>query len=139
MKSITKLSVVLLAAAVLTAGAAQVPSDTPGTTNTSPAAPRARRVPHFQGTIASVDTATMTLTLKGKAEAPQTKIKVTSTTKIFKDRDPGTFADAAVGLRVSGSGKKDADGVWEASTLHITTTPAPKPAPSPGGPSSKQE
>jgi hypothetical protein len=81
----------------------------------------------------------MTLTLKGKAEAPQTKIKVTSTTKIYKDRNPGTFADAAVGLRVSGSGKKGGDGVWEASNLHIITAPEAKPAPAPAGPPSKQE
>jgi hypothetical protein len=75
----------------------------------------------------------MTLTLKARNEAQPTKVKVTHDTKIFKDRDPGTFADALVGLRVSGSGKKGDDGVWEASTLRIRTTPAPAPPPAAGG------
>src|SRR5208282_1686683 len=107
MKSITKLSVILLAVAALTAGTAQgQPDSAPGATNTAPATPRARRAPGFRGTVASIDAATMTLTLKGRPGTPPTKVKVTSTTKIFKDKDPGTFADATVGLRVSGAGKK---------------------------------
>jgi hypothetical protein len=138
MKSITKLSAILLAAAV-TAGTVQAQTNSsPGTTNTAPAAPRARRAPGFRGTIGSIDAATMTLTLKARAGAPETKIKVTSTTKIFKDRDPGTFADAAVGMTVTGAGKKGDDGVWEAATLRIRTT-QPTPTPPAGGPSSNEK
>jgi len=131
MKSITKLSVILLAAAALAAGTAQAQTEpSPGTN----APPPARRVPtRFGGIVASNDATTMTLTLKATARNPETKVKVTSTTKITKDRQPATFADATVGLRVSGSGKKGDDGVWTATTLNITTPPtAPPPkAPAP--------
>jgi hypothetical protein len=138
MKSITKLSVVLLATAMAAGTALAQTNSAPETTNTAPAPPRARPAPRFQGTIASIDAATMTLTLKGRTEAQPTKVKVTSTTKIFKDRDPGTFADALVGLRVSGSGKKGDDGVWVATTLRIRAT-QPTPTPPAGGPSSNEK
>ncbi len=138
MKSITKLSVILLAAAMAAGTALAQTNSAPESTNTAPARPRARRAPPFRGTIASIDAATMTLTLKGRTEAQQTKVKVTAATKIFKDRDPGTFTDALVGLRVSGSGKKGEDGVWVATVLRIRTT-QPTPTPPAGGPSSNQK
>jgi hypothetical protein len=84
----------------------------------------------FRGMISSVDAATMTLSLKGRPGNPETKVKVTSNTKIRKDGQPGEFADAVEGVRVSGSGKKGDDGVWTANTLNIVTkAPGPKPAP----------
>ena len=138
MKSITKLSIVLLAAAAMAAVTAQGQTNSPpSSTNTAPTTPRPRRVPGFSGTITSIDAATMTLTLKGRTEALETKVKVTHDTKIFKDREPGTFTDALVGLRVSGAGKKGDDGVWEATTLRIRTTPTPRPPPPAGGSSSE--
>jgi hypothetical protein len=72
----------------------------------------------------------MILTLKDRNT--ETKVKITSTTRITKDRQPATFADAVEGLRVSGAGKKGDDGVWTATTLSIMTAPAPRPPPAAG-------
>jgi hypothetical protein len=94
-------------------------------------APRPARVPtRYGGVIASIDGTNMVLTLKGRNA--ETKVKITSTTKITKDRQPATFSDAVEGLRVNGSGKKGDDGVWTATTLSIMSTPAPKPPPAAG-------
>jgi hypothetical protein len=140
MKSITKLSAVLLAAAVCAAWPAMAQTaSTPAATNTAPATPKPARAPRFVGTIASVDSAAMTLTLKARGSNPETKVKVTSTTKIFKDGQPAQFSDAVEGLRVSGGGKKDADGVWTATTLRIITkAQAPKSPPAAGGTSEQK-
>ncbi len=132
MKSITKFSAVLLAAAVCAAWPAMAqPASTPATTNAAPATPRPRPANAFRGIVASVDAATMTLTLKGgRGGTVETKVKVTSNTKIKKDGQAGTFSDAVEGVRVAGAGKKAEDGVWTATTLNISTkAPAPKAAP----------
>jgi hypothetical protein len=122
MKSMTKLSAMLLAAATLAAWPAMAQTATPPATNT-PAAPA--RAASYRGTIASVDSTNMTLTLRGRGATPGNKVKITSATKIYKDKDPGQFSDAVAGMRVTGEGKKGDDGVWAASTLHITKPPAP--------------
>ena len=129
MRTITKLTGVLLAAATLTVWPvmAQPTPSTPATTNAPPAKPRTE----YRGTIASVDTATMTVSLKGRPGSPTTKVKLTHDTKIKKDGQPAQFTDLVEGLRISGSGKKGEDGVWTANTLNIRTAPpaTPKPAP----------
>jgi hypothetical protein len=130
MKSITKLTALLLAASVVAVCPIMAQDATPPATNTAPTAPKPRVATQYRGIIASVDTTNMVLTLKGRNT--ETKVKITSTTKITKDRQPATFSDAAAGLRVMGSGKKGDDGVWTANTLNITTPPAPKPPPTPG-------
>jgi hypothetical protein len=115
-KSITKLSLVILTAAAFAAFPAGAQTDAT-TTNTAPAAPR--RAPGFAGTISAIDATGMTLTLKGRAG--DVTVKVTSDTKITKDKEPAVFGDAKEGLRVSGSGKKQEDGSWVATTLRIST------------------
>jgi hypothetical protein len=87
----------------------------------------------FRGMIESVDAATMTLSLRGRGGNPGAKVMVTSKTRIRKDGQPGEFADAVQGMRVSGSGKKGEDGVWTANTLNIMTRP-PRPKPVPATP-----
>jgi hypothetical protein len=125
MKSITKLSAILLAAAACAAWPVMAQTNsTPNTTNTAPAAPRPPKAMSYHGVILSVDSTSMTLTLK--ARAGETKVKITSATKIRKDGQPAQFSDAAEGMRVSGSGKKGDDGIWTANTLNILTKPAPK-------------
>jgi hypothetical protein len=140
MKSITKLSAMLLAAATCAAWPAMAQDATPPTTNTAPAAPRPPRPANrYTGVITSIDSTNMILTLKARTN--ETKVKITSTTKITKDRQPATFADAVVGLRVMGSGKKGDDDVWTATTMNIMTKPrTPAPAPAGGAtPSQKTE
>jgi hypothetical protein len=125
MKSIRKLSVILLAAAACAAWPAMAQDSTPPATNTAPA-PRPRRAANrFTGIITSIDSANMLLTLKGRTN--ETKVKITSTTKITKDRQPATFADAVEGLRVIGTGKKGDDNVWTATSVNISTVPPRKP------------
>jgi hypothetical protein len=132
MKSIAKFAAILLAAATCAAWPALAQTDTtPPVTNAPPAAPKPK-AQGYQGTIASIDSATMTLTLKARGANPESKVKVTSTTKIYKDRQktPGLFSDLAEGTRIRGSGKKDDDGVWTANTLYIVPKPAaPTPPP----------
>lgn len=129
-KSITQLSLVILTAAAFAAFPATAQTQSTST-NAAPAAPR--RAPGFVGTITAVDATAMTLTLK--ARAGEVTVKVTSDTKITKDREPAVFADAKDGLRVSGAGKKQEDGSWIATTLRISTKVARRPAaPPPGNP-----
>jgi hypothetical protein len=77
----------------------------------------------------------MTLTLTNRVG--EIKVKVTSTTRITKDRQPAVFGDAKEGLMVFGSGKKLEDGSWEASAIRITTPPPrrtdPPATPPPSG------
>jgi hypothetical protein len=125
MKSIKKLSALLLAAATCAAWPAMAQDAAAPATNTAPAAPRPRIQTRYSGIITSIDSTNMILTLKVRNN--QTKVKVTSTTRITKNRQPATFSDAVEGLRVSGSGKKGDDGVWTANTMSIITATAPKP------------
>jgi hypothetical protein len=134
MKSITKLSAMLLAAAMFAALPAMAQTNVTAPSTNAAAAPKPPRVPtRYGGVVASVDSTNMALTLKATARTPETKVKVTSATKIKKDNQPAEFSDVVAGLRVSGSGKKDEEGVWTATTLNITTksAAAPKPAAAP--------
>jgi hypothetical protein len=114
-KSITKLSLVLLTAAAFAAFPARAQTDKPSTN--APAA--TRKAPNFMGVISAVDATGMTITLK--ARSGDVTVKVTSETKITKDREPAVFADIKEGLRASGHGKKQDDGSWVATTLRINT------------------
>ena len=131
MKSTAKLSAILLAAATCLAWPVMAQTDsTPPATNTAPAAPRPPRAAGFRGTVASVDAPTMVLKLKPlRGQTNETIVKVTSSTKIFKDGQPGEFSDAVEGVRVSGSGKKAVDGSWTANTLRIMTKPPTRKTP----------
>ncbi|HEV7927117.1 MAG TPA: hypothetical protein VGR14_17310 [Verrucomicrobiae bacterium] len=137
MKILTKLSAILLAAITCAAWPATAQDATapapPATTNT---APRPPRNPRYTGVIESIDGTNMVLTLK--VANRESKVKVTSGTRITKDRQPATFADAVVGLRVTGSAKKGDDGVLTATTLNIMTKPSTPPPPA-ATPSQKTE
>jgi hypothetical protein len=131
MKSITKLSLVLLTAVAFAAFPAHAQSDS---TATNAPAPRPRPQ-GFVGTISAIDSTAMTLTLKGRGpNAADTTVKVTSDTKITKDRQPAVFADLKEGLRASGTGKKGDDGVWTATTLRISSGMRRPPGNPPGTP-----
>jgi hypothetical protein len=88
----------------------------------------------FGGIVKSIDATAMTVTLKGRApNAADVTVKVTSDTKITKDRQPAVFSDLKEGMRASGNGKKADDGSWTATSLRISTR-APRPAPPPAQP-----
>jgi len=123
MKMMTKLSAILLVAAASAAWPAMAQTTpTPPATN-APA--RTARAPRYTGTVATVDTTNMVLTMKATTRTPAFKVKITSTTKITKDRQPAEFKDVMAGVRISGGGKKDDDGNWTATTLAIAI---PRPA-----------
>jgi hypothetical protein len=140
MKSITKLSLLVLTAFALAAlpATAQTDATTATTTNATPRPPRPR-VPQVGGTISSIDATAMTMTLKSRAG--DVIVKVTSDTRITKDREPAVFADAKEGLRVTVRGKKQDDGSWVATSLSINTkVPRQPPAnatPPPSSPDQK--
>jgi hypothetical protein len=121
-KSITKLSLVLLTAAALAAFPAN--AQTASTSTNAPAA--GRRAPNFTGVVSAVDSTAMTLTLKGRTN--DITVKVTSDTKITKDREPAVFGDIKEGFRANGNGKKQDDGSWVATTLRINTKVRRHPA-----------
>jgi hypothetical protein len=137
MKTMTKLSAILLAVAACAAWPAMAQPDSTSPATNAPAPPKPRAA-QYRGTITSVDSTNMMLSLKGRPGNPETKVKITHDTKIKKDGEPGQFSDAVEGMRVNGSGKKGDDGVWTANTLNIMTKPpAPRtppaaaPAPNP--------
>jgi hypothetical protein len=129
MKSITKLSLVLLTAMAFAAFPANAQDAAP--TNNAPAA-RPARPPRVIGAITAIDASAMTITVKSTRDGDVT-VKVTSDTKITKDREPAVFADAKEGLRATVTGEKQSDGSWIAKTLSISTrvrrTPPPTAAP----------
>ncbi len=121
-KSITKLSLVLLTAAAFAAFPAHAQTEAPSTN--APAA--TRKAPNFTGVISAVDATGMTITLK--ARTGDVTVKVTSETKITKDREPAVFGDIKEGFRANGNGKKQADGSWVATSLRINTKVSRGPA-----------
>jgi hypothetical protein len=127
MKSIAKFCLIFVATAAVTCLTASAQTTNTTTTTNTPPAHRSTR-PDYSGKVSAVDGVTMTLTVSGKTG--DVKVKVTSKTKITKNRQPATFADITEGETVSGRGTKDADGTWQAATLRVTA-PKAKPAAAP--------
>jgi hypothetical protein len=133
MKSLSKFWMLLLAAVMLTAFTVQAQTASSASTNTPPAAakpkPKGKR---YMGKIASVDADAKTLTFT-MASGTSHVIHITSKTRIKKDGEPATLADAAVGLRVSGQEHQEGDD-WIASTLNIGETKKPAASATPDKP-----
>lgn len=77
----------------------------------------------FTGKVSAVDTNAMTLTV-GKHT-----LDITSETKITKDGQPATLADATVGEKAMGSYKTGTDGKLTATTVDCSTKAAKKKKP----------
>ena len=93
----------------------------------SPAAKAARAIP-FHGKISAVDQSAKTFSIAGK-EATRI-FKMSDTTVITKDGNPGTMADVAADQNVRGSYWKREDGSLEAKTVKLgdkTDTEMSKP------------
>ncbi len=138
MKTIKTLSAIFLMAAAFAAQpvmAQTAPSPSTNTAGTNMAAKATRSNPQYRGVVASVDAATMTITLKATTRTPETKVKVTSMTKIKKGPEAAQFSDITAGMSIRGAGKKGDDGVWTATTLNIAT---PKPAGPATAPAAKE-
>ena len=71
----------------------------------------------FAGKVSVIDTNAMMLTV-GKHV-----LNITSETKITKDGQPATLADATVGESASGTYRKETDGKLTALTVSYTTKP----------------
>jgi hypothetical protein len=129
MKSIAKICLVLLTAVTMAALTTNAQTNsTESSTNTPPAAakPKPKR---YMGKIDSVDNDAKTITITSASGVTQT-IHISSKTRIKKDGEPATFADATVGEKVRGTERQDDAGNWTASTVNIGE-PKPKPAPAP--------
>ena len=72
----------------------------------------------FSGKVTAIDTNAMTLTV-GKRT-----FEITPETKITKDGQPATLADAMVGEKSGGAYKKDDGGKLNAMTINLGTKPA---------------
>jgi hypothetical protein len=121
MKSFTKTCLVMLAALTMTAFAANAQtSSATTTTNSAPVAAKPRPKP-YAGTIASVDADAKTITVT-LANGNSQVLHIGSKTKIKKDMEPATLADAAAGQKVRGSMHKNDAGDWVANTVNIGQT-----------------
>ena len=120
MKSITKVCLALLASLTLTAVTASAQSDSTAAASTNapaPVKPKARAL-HYMGKIASVDATAETLTItttKGETKV----LHIDSKTKIKKDGEAATLADATAGLRVMVSYHSNAAGDLVATTVNM--------------------
>ena len=75
----------------------------------------------FRGSITAIDHEAGTITLKGKEKARQ--FRITGGTRILKDGQPASLADAKVGDEVGGQAQTAGEGIFEALSLRI----GPKP------------
>jgi hypothetical protein len=129
MKSLAKACLVLLAALTLTAFTANAQTNSSSTSTNTPPAAKPRPKP-YAGTIASVDADAKTITVTLTKDGTSQTLHVVAKTRIRKDGQPGTFADATVGAKVRGSAHKDDSGDWVANTV-VIGEPKPKPAAAP--------
>jgi hypothetical protein len=126
MKSFAKICLVLLAAVTMAAFSTNAQTNaTSSGTNKAPAAAKSKGK-RYAGTIASADSDAKTITITLASGASQT-LHITSNTKIRKDGEPGTFADAVVGQKIRASERQDDSGNWVATTVNIGE-PKPKAA-----------
>jgi len=108
---------------------AQTNSPDAGTNKPSmaPAKPKSKR---YTGKITSVDADAKTITFTLANGTSQT-LHITSKTRIRKDGEPATLADATAGERIYGAERKDDAGDWVAGSVNIGQ---PKPRPSTNAP-----
>ncbi len=133
MKSFAKICLVLLTAVTMAAFTTQAQTDaSSSSTNKPPAAAAKPKAKRYAGKIASVDKDAKTITITLASGASQT-IHITSNSKIKKDGEPGTFADAVVGQKVRASERQDDSGNWVATTVNIGE-PKSKAPPAPAAP-----
>jgi hypothetical protein len=114
-KTLSKITMIGLAAMLLAVPAYSHAQD--GATNPPAKINKKSHASVFKGKVTSVDAQAMTLTV-GKRT-----FKVTAETKITKDSQPATLADAKVGEHVGGTYAKASDGTLTAETLHFGAKP----------------
>jgi hypothetical protein len=118
MKSFAKTCLVVLAALTMTAFTTNAQTNSSSTsTNTAPRAAKPRPKAYL-GTIASVDADAKIIVVTLSSGAMQTN-HIAAKTRIRKDGQPATLADAAAGQKVRGSAHKNEAGEWEANTVVI--------------------
>ena len=122
-KNISQITVLGLLAAALVAlparSRAEGTNPPAASDQTAPAKPK-KHHPPFNGKVGAVDVSAKTLTVGTLT------LQVTSDTKITKDGQPATLADAVVGEPVSGAYHKTADGKLDATVIHFGAKPEKK-------------
>jgi Cu/Ag efflux protein CusF len=129
MKSSAKACLVLLAALSLSALSTNAQTNATPTSTNTPAVAKPRPKP-YTGTIASVDSSAKTITITLASGASQT-LHIGAKTRLKKDGQAATLADATVGEKIRGSAHKDESGDWVANTVTIGE-PKPKASAAPG-------
>jgi len=137
MKSFAKVCLVLVTVMTMAAYSAQAQTDSSTTTtNTAPAAKPKPKSKKYMGTIASVDSDAKTITVTLASGDSQT-IKITSKTRIKKDGEAATLADAAAGQKVQGYERKNDAGDWVAGSVNIGEMKPKAAAPPAAAPADK--
>jgi hypothetical protein len=126
MKSLAKISLVLLAALTLTALTTNAQTSSPAASTNAPAAkPTLKR---YAGKIASFDKDANILKVT-LASGDSQSIHIVAKTKVRKDGQVTTLTADAVGEKVRGSMHKDDSGDWVANTVVIGEPKKPAAAP----------
>jgi Cu/Ag efflux protein CusF len=138
MKSFAKVCLALVTALTMAAYTTHAQTTSSSTSTNTPAKPKSTSK-KYTGTIASVDSDAKTITVTLASGDSQT-LKITSKTKIRKDGEAATLADAAAGQKVQGYEHKNEAGDWVAGSV-IIGNPKPKaaapPAAAPAAPADK--
>jgi hypothetical protein len=135
MKSFAKICLVLVTAVTMAAFTTLAQTNTAPAGTNQPPAPAKPKAKRYVGKIAGVDNDAKTISITLASGDSQT-LHITSKTRIRKDGQPATLADATVGLRAVGAEHQDDSGDWVATTVNIgeakpkaATPPAATPPP----------
>ena len=137
MKSFVKICLVLVTAVTMATYTAHAQTSTPSTSTNAPAAKPKPKSKPYSGTIASADSDAKTITVTLANGESQT-IKVNSKTRIKKNGEAATLADATAGQKVRGYEHKDDAGDWIAGSVNIDEMKPKTAAPPAAAPAPKQ-
>lgn len=131
MKTLGKITLASILAAVMVGMPARLMADDSATTTNKVTKPHAAGT-RFFGKLSAVDSTAKTITVENKTKDKRT-FEITSETKITKEGKPATLSDGTVGEDVGGTYATGADGKMTAKTVRFgkPVAPAKKPAPAP--------
>ena len=129
MKTLGKITLASIVAAVMMGMPARLMADDSTTSTNKPAKPHPTGS-RFFGKLSAVDTTAKTITVENKT-LPKRTFEIGAETKIMKDGKPATLSDGVVGEDVGGTFATGADGKLTAKTVRFgkPAAPAKKPAP----------
>jgi hypothetical protein len=118
-KSIGKLSLVAILAAMVVGMPVRVFAEDAPAASAAPAKAKATR---FSGKLTKVDATAKTITVENKSKGDRT-FEITSETKITKDGKPATLSDGVVGEPAGGTYTESSDGKMVAKSVRFGAAP----------------